>query len=58
MFGSNTMMRRSCWCFWSFETTLQGLARTDVISVRAMDESMNVQPRDMYPNATSMLNNW
>lgn len=52
------MMRRSCWCFWSFETTLQDLVRTDVISVRAMDESMNVQPRDMYPNATSMLNNW
>jgi nitrate reductase (NAD(P)H) len=23
-----------------------------------MDEGMNTQPRDMYLNATSMLNNW
>ncbi|KAH9931315.1 uncharacterized protein B0H18DRAFT_952820 [Fomitopsis serialis] len=34
------------------------LAGANVISVRGMDESMNMQPRDMYPNATSMMNNW
>jgi nitrate reductase (NAD(P)H) len=29
-----------------------------VIQVCAMDESSNMQPRDMYSNATSMMNNW
>ena len=34
------------------------LARADVVTLRAMDEAMNAQPRDMYLNPTSMLNNW
>ena len=37
---------------------LSALARADVITLRAMDEGMNTQQRDMYLNATSMLNNW
>lgn len=47
-----------CWCFWSYEVPLAELASASWIYVRAMDESMNTQPRDMYVNATSMLNNW
>ncbi|KAH9836836.1 uncharacterized protein C8Q71DRAFT_707679 [Rhodofomes roseus] len=47
-----------CWCFWSFDVSIADLAEATVISVRAMDESMNMQPRDMYPNPTSMMNNW
>ncbi|KZT68489.1 hypothetical protein DAEQUDRAFT_766300 [Daedalea quercina L-15889] len=47
-----------CWCFWSFEVTLSELVEANVIAVRAMDESMNMQPRDMYINPTSMMNNW
>ncbi|KIP04507.1 hypothetical protein PHLGIDRAFT_75866 [Phlebiopsis gigantea 11061_1 CR5-6] len=47
-----------CWCFWTFQVHLADLAQADCITLRAMDEGMNTQPRDMYLNATSMLNNW
>ncbi|KAI3622791.1 nitrate reductase [Moniliophthora roreri] len=47
-----------CWCFWNFKIPIDTLADSDCITVRAMDESGNMQPRDMYTNATSMLNNW
>ncbi|EKM57613.1 uncharacterized protein PHACADRAFT_170854 [Phanerochaete carnosa HHB-10118-sp] len=47
-----------CWCFWTLRVPLAALARADVVALRAMDEGMNTQPRDMYLNATSMLNNW
>lgn len=47
-----------CWSFWSFEISLAELHDCDVISVRCMDESLAVQPRDMYWNATGMMNNW
>lgn len=47
-----------CWCFWTLRVPLAALARADVVTLRAMDEGMNTQPRDMYLNATSMLNNW
>jgi nitrate reductase (NAD(P)H) len=48
----------SCWCFWSLQVPVSALAKSNVIQVCAMDESSNMQPRDMYPNATSMMNNW
>ncbi|KAK7058499.1 hypothetical protein VNI00_002133 [Paramarasmius palmivorus] len=48
----------SCWCFWKFNAPFQTLLDSGCITVRAMDESGNMQPRDMYTNATSMLNNW
>jgi nitrate reductase (NAD(P)H) len=48
----------SCWCFWTWTVPINTLVSSDVIIVRAMDEAMNIQPRDMYLNATSMLNNW
>lgn len=55
---SITHAEHSCWCFWTFRVPLGALACTDVLTLRAMDEAMNTQPRDMYLNATSMLNNW
>ncbi|KAK7682149.1 hypothetical protein QCA50_014736 [Cerrena zonata] len=47
-----------CWCFWDFKVPIVDLLSTHSIAVRAMDESLNVQSRDMYLNATSMMNNW
>ncbi|GJE85169.1 nitrate reductase [Phanerochaete sordida] len=47
-----------CWCFWALELPLGALAGADVLALRATDEGMHTQPRDMYLNATSMLNNW
>ncbi|KAI0962720.1 hypothetical protein AcW1_000015 [Taiwanofungus camphoratus] len=47
-----------CWCFWSFRVPVRELADASFVAVRAMDEGMSTQPRDMYPNPTSMMNNW
>jgi nitrate reductase (NAD(P)H) len=47
-----------CWCFWSFEAPLTLLKASAAVMVRCMDESMAIQPRDMYWNATGMMNNW
>ncbi|KAG7891951.1 hypothetical protein KL907_003299 [Ogataea polymorpha] len=47
-----------CWCFWKLKVPLSELARSKDILVRGMDERMMVQPRTMYWNVTSMLNNW
>ncbi|KAL4248390.1 Nitrate reductase [Abortiporus biennis] len=47
-----------CWCFWKFDVSVKDLAESTVIAVRAMDEGLSIQPRDMYLNATSMMNNW
>lgn len=46
-----------CWCFWKLEILLSDLASAADILVRAMDESMNVQPRDMYWSVLGMMNN-
>ncbi|CAF3009214.1 unnamed protein product [Rotaria sp. Silwood2] len=46
-----------CWCFWKIEIPTMEMSIAKDIVVRAMDESMNVQPRDMYWNVLSMLNN-
>ena len=46
-----------CWCFWHITVPTVDLAQAKDMVVRAMDESMNVQPRDMYWNTLSMLNN-
>lgn len=51
-----------CWCFWSLDIPLGDLASgsssttTDVM-VRAMDEGLMVQPRDMYWSVLGMMNN-
>jgi nitrate reductase (NAD(P)H) len=46
-----------CWCFWSLDLKIKELASTKDIFVRCMDESMNVQPRDMYWSVLGMMNN-
>ncbi|KAF3107537.1 hypothetical protein TWF102_006922 [Orbilia oligospora] len=46
-----------CWCFWSFEINTEELANSDGLLLRAMDDSMNLQPRDMYWSVLGMMNN-
>ncbi|RMZ86402.1 hypothetical protein DV736_g6373, partial [Chaetothyriales sp. CBS 134916] len=46
-----------CWCFWSIGLARGELAAAEDILVRAMDESMNIQPRDMYWSVLGMMNN-
>lgn len=47
-----------CWSFWSFQVTVGRLGEAPAITARAMDESLALQPRDMYWNAGGMMNNW
>lgn len=51
--------REACWCWCFYKLTVQttDMAQCTGIVVRAMDENMNLQPRDMYWNIMSMLNN-
>lgn len=44
-----------CWCLWAVEVGVAELG-ADVM-VRAMDEAMMVQPRDMYWSVLGMMNN-
>ncbi|EFQ27580.1 hypothetical protein CGRA01v4_03058 [Colletotrichum graminicola] len=46
-----------CWCFWNLDIPIVQLADAADIMVRAMDESMMVQPRDMYWSVLGMMNN-
>nr|CAA47918.1 nitrate reductase (NADPH) [Ustilago maydis] len=49
------------WCFWRLDVDVEAdiIAKdVKVISVRALDEVLATQPRDMYWNATSMMNSW
>lgn len=46
-----------CWCFWFLDIPVSDLKSSDAILVRAMDESMSVQPRDMYWSVLGMMNN-
>ncbi|KAI0396721.1 nitrate reductase [Xylariaceae sp. FL0594] len=46
-----------CWCFWDLDIPLARLQDADDMMVRAMDESMMVQPRDMYWSVLGMMNN-
>ncbi|KAG2067855.1 hypothetical protein BDR04DRAFT_1104460 [Suillus decipiens] len=47
-----------CWCFWTFYVSHDVLANCDALIVRAMDEGLALQPRDMYWHALGMMNNW
>lgn len=51
--------RETCfaWCFWEIDLKVEDMALSGDIMVRAMDESMNVQPRDMYWSVLGMMNN-
>ncbi|KFY20613.1 hypothetical protein V491_03578 [Pseudogymnoascus sp. VKM F-3775] len=46
-----------CWCQWSLNIPVSDLEASDAILVRAMDEAMNIQPRDMYWSVLGMMNN-
>ncbi|KAL1650041.1 hypothetical protein SLS58_001419 [Diplodia intermedia] len=46
-----------CWCFWDIDIPVSELKQADDIVVRAMDESMNLQPKDMYWSVLGMMNN-
>jgi nitrate reductase (NAD(P)H) len=46
-----------CWCFWNLDMAVSELAESQDILVRAMDDSMNLQPRDMYWSVLGMMNN-
>ena len=46
-----------CWCHWSYDMPVADLANARDILVRAMDESMNVQPKEMYWSVLGMMNN-
>ena len=46
-----------CWCFWSLDIPISELSEAKDLLVRAMDESMNIQPRDMYWTVLGMMNN-
>lgn len=46
-----------CWCFWDLNVLVEELKDAKDIVVRAMDESMNMQPRDMYWSVLGMMNN-
>lgn len=46
-----------CWCFWELDIPVSELAGAADIMIRAMDEGMMVQPRDMYWSVLGMMNN-
>ncbi|KAF3908206.1 hypothetical protein AA313_de0202700 [Arthrobotrys entomopaga] len=46
-----------CWCFWRIELDTEALGNSEGILLRAMDESMNLQPKDMYWSVLGMMNN-
>ncbi|KAJ6784985.1 hypothetical protein PWT90_08131 [Aphanocladium album] len=46
-----------CWCFWEIDIPVSDLCVADDVMIRAMDEGMMVQPRDMYWSVLGMMNN-
>jgi nitrate reductase (NAD(P)H) len=46
-----------CWCFWELSVPLSRLQDAGDVMIRAMDDSMMVQPRDMYWSVLGMMNN-
>lgn len=46
-----------CWCFWDLDIPIAQLKEADDVMIRAMDDSMMVQPRDMYWSVLGMMNN-
>ncbi|KAJ5727878.1 hypothetical protein N7493_005698 [Penicillium malachiteum] len=46
-----------CWCFWSLKIPVSDLENSGALLVRAMDEGMMAQPRDMYWSVLGMMNN-
>lgn len=46
-----------CWSFWSLDIRVSDLVDANDLVVRAMDDSMSVQPKDMYWSVLGMMNN-
>jgi nitrate reductase (NAD(P)H) len=46
-----------CWSFWSLDIPTSELENSDALLVRAMDEALSLQPRDMYWSVLGMMNN-
>jgi nitrate reductase (NAD(P)H) len=46
-----------CWCFWKLEISVEELKGAKDIVLRCMDESLALQPRDMYWSVLGMMNN-
>lgn len=46
-----------CWCFWEIDVPTAQLEASEDIMVRAMDDALTVQPRDMYWSVLGMMNN-
>lgn len=46
-----------CWCFWEMDIKVSELEGAADVCIRAMDEGMMVQPRDMYWSVLGMMNN-
>ncbi|KAJ5682444.1 Eukaryotic molybdopterin oxidoreductase [Penicillium macrosclerotiorum] len=46
-----------CWSFWSLNIPVADLESSDALLVRAMDEALTAQPRDMYWSVLGMMNN-
>jgi nitrate reductase (NAD(P)H) len=46
-----------CWCFWDLDIPLFELKNADDVMIRAMDDAMMVQPRDVYWSVLGMMNN-
>ncbi|KAL2853318.1 hypothetical protein BJY01DRAFT_259098 [Aspergillus pseudoustus] len=46
-----------CWSFWSLDIPTSDLENSDALLVRAMDEAMSLQPKDMYWSVLGMMNN-
>lgn len=46
-----------CWSFWNVEVDVGELTEAHDLVVRAMDEGMCIQPRDLYWNVMGMMNN-
>ena len=46
-----------CWCQWSLRVPLSEMAKAKDVVVRAMDDAMNIQPKDLYWSVLGMMNN-
>jgi nitrate reductase (NAD(P)H) len=46
-----------CWCFWKLEISVEELQGATDIVLRCGDESLALQPKDMYWSVLGMMNN-
>ncbi|KAK3390465.1 hypothetical protein B0H63DRAFT_538702 [Podospora didyma] len=46
-----------CWCFWDMDIPISQLRGAKDVMIRAMDDSMMVQPKEMYWSVLGMMNN-